>query len=83
MGRASGVAVDSYNHVFVFHSSDRDWSDPFPDDASAGATIAMFDGATGDLIAEWGRNMFVMPHGLAVDSGDNVWLTDVGRHQVE
>ncbi len=82
LGRASGVAVDSHNHVFVFHSVDRDWSDPFPDDAIAGATIAMFDGVTGELIAEWGRNMFVMPHGLTVDSDDNVWLTDVGRHQV-
>jgi peptidylamidoglycolate lyase len=26
--------------------------------------------------------MFVMPHGLSVDSGDNIWLSDVGRHQV-
>jgi peptidylamidoglycolate lyase len=26
--------------------------------------------------------MFIMPHGLTVDRNDNVWLTDVGRHQV-
>ena len=26
--------------------------------------------------------MFVMPHGLTVDQDDNVWLTDVGLHQV-
>jgi peptidylamidoglycolate lyase len=82
LGRASGVSVDSHNHVFVFHSYDRDWSEPLPDDAIAGTTIAVFDGATGDLIAEWGKDMFVMPHGLTVDSNDNVWLTDVGRHQV-
>jgi peptidylamidoglycolate lyase len=82
LGRASGVAVDSHNHVFVFHSVDRDWSDPFPNDPIEGATIAVFDGATGELIAEWGEGMFVMPHGLTVDSEDNIWLTDVGRHQV-
>jgi peptidylamidoglycolate lyase len=82
LGRASGVAVDSHNHVFVFHSADRDWSDPFPDDPIEGITIAVFDGATGELIAEWGEGMFVMPHGLTVDAEDNIWLTDVGRHQV-
>ena len=82
LGRASGVAVDSHNHVFVFHSVDRDWSDPFPDGPIEGATIAVFDGATGELMTEWGAGMFVMPHGLTVDSEDNIWLTDVGRHQV-
>jgi peptidylamidoglycolate lyase len=82
LGRASGVAVDSHNHVFVFHSVDRDWTDPFPDAPIEGTTVAVFDGVTGELIAEWGDGVFVMPHGLTVDSEDNVWLTDVGRHQV-
>lgn len=82
LGRAAGVAVDSHNHVFVFHSVDRDWTDTLPDDPIEGATIAVFDGATGKLVAEWGNDMFVMPHGLTVDSEDNVWVTDVGRHQV-
>ena len=82
LGRASGVAVDSHDHVFVFHSVDRDWSEPFPDDPIKGATIAVFDGTTGELVSEWGNGMFVMPHGLAVDSNDDIWLTDVGLHQV-
>ena len=82
LGRAAGVAVDSHNHVFVFHSVDRDWTDTLPDDPIKGATIAVFDGHTGQLVAEWGNDMFVMPHGLTVDREDNVWLTDVGRHQV-
>jgi peptidylamidoglycolate lyase len=82
LGRASGVAVDSHNHVVVFHSVDRNWTDSLPDEPISGATVAMFDGATGELITEWGEGMFVMPHGLTVDSADNVWLTDVGRHQV-
>ena len=46
------------------------------------ATLIVFDGETGEMIAEWGRNMFVMPHGLSIDKADNVWVTDVGRHQV-
>ena len=29
----------------------------------------------------WGKNQFFMPHGITVD-GDNIWLTDVGTHQI-
>ena len=25
---------------------------------------------------------YYMPHGLTIDADDNMWLTDVGRHQV-
>lgn len=82
LGQATGVAVDSHNHVFVFHRAGREWSDPFPEDAIKPPTIAVFDGGSGKLMAEWGRNLFVMPHGLSVDNEDNVWVTDVGRHQV-
>ena len=82
LGRASGVAVDSSNRVFVFHSVNRDWVEPFPDEAIAGAAIVVLDGATGEFLGEWGERFFVMPHGLTVDSDDNVWVTDVARHQV-
>jgi peptidylamidoglycolate lyase len=82
LGQATGVAVDSHNHVFVFHRAGREWSDPFPEDGIKAPTIAVFDGGSGKLMAEWGRNLFVMPHGLSVDNEDNVWVTDVGRHQV-
>lgn len=27
--------------------------------------------------------MFYLPHGLTVDHEDNVWVTDVGAHQVQ
>jgi hypothetical protein len=30
----------------------------------------------------WGANLFIMPHGLTVDKDNNVWVTDVGLHQV-
>jgi peptidylamidoglycolate lyase len=42
----------------------------------------MFDGATGKLLSTWGENRFIMPHGLTVDHEGNLWLTDVGLHQV-
>jgi DNA-binding beta-propeller fold protein YncE len=67
-GQVSGVGADSHNHVFVFHRGDH--------------PIMCFEGATGKLVASWGDGMFRTPHGLAVDVKDNVWVTDVGHHQV-
>ncbi len=82
LGQATGVGIDSHNHVFVFHRAGRMWSEPFPDEFTAPATVAIFDAATGAHVGEWGSNRFVMPHGLSIDAADNVWLTDVGSHQL-
>ncbi len=82
LGQGVGVGVDSRGRVFVFHRAGREWSDPFPDHPIAAPTIAVFDGATGDLLAHWGGGQFVMPHGLFVDGDDQVWVTDVALHQV-
>jgi len=82
LGQATGVGVDSHNHVFVFHRAGREWTDPFPEGPIQTATVIVFDGTTGAPVAEWGQNHFVMPHGLSIDGGDNVWVTDVGQHQV-
>jgi len=82
LGAATGVAVDSHNHVYVFHGAGREWSDPFPEETIKAPPIVVFDGDTGRLISEWGEDFFVMPHGLSVDREDNVWVTDVARHQI-
>ena len=67
-GQVSGVAVDSHNHVFVFHRGDR--------------PIICFEGGTGKMLHYWGDGMFTNAHGLSVDSHDNVWVTDTRGHQV-
>ena len=82
LGQVTGVAVDSRNHVFVFHRSDRTWIQPFPKEKIKGHTIAMFNGETGELIKTFGEDKFIMPHGLSVDPQDNVWVTDVGSQQI-
>ena len=82
LGLCAGVGVDSHHHVFVFHRRERKWSNPFPTEPIAGTTVTVFDGTTGRLISSWGAGTFIMPHGLTIDHEDNVWLTDVGLHQV-
>lgn len=82
LGLCAGVGVDSHNRVFVFHRRERKWVTPFPKEPIAGTTVSVFDGATGRLFNSWGARRFIMPHGLTIDHEDNVWLTDVGLHQV-
>lgn len=82
LGLCAGVGVDAQNRVFVFHRSGRVWSKPFPKEAITAPTVSVFDGATGRLLSTWGANHFIMPHGLTVDHAGNLWLTDVGLHQV-
>ncbi|MBI5774255.1 MAG: 6-bladed beta-propeller [Verrucomicrobia bacterium] len=82
LGQCVGVGADSRNNVFVFHRSGREWSTPFPREPIAAPTVSVIEGLSGKLLAAWGAGEFVMPHGLTLDHENNVWLTDVGRHQV-
>ena len=81
LGQVSGVAVDSHNHVFVFHRAENSWAAD-KTHVIPSATILCFDGASGKLLASWGQNRFLEPHGLRVDSHDNVWVTDRALQQV-
>ncbi|CAM4766120.1 unnamed protein product [Rotaria magnacalcarata] len=45
-------------------------------------TVLTVNTRTRQIIEQWGNNTFYMAHGLAVDSVENLWLTDVGMHQV-
>jgi peptidylamidoglycolate lyase len=87
LGQATGVDVDSHGNVFVFHRAGRTWAGPSaPDDPSLEpiepATVEVFDGRSGRHLRSWGANRFLLPHGLTIDGHDNLWLTDVGLHQV-
>ncbi len=84
LGSVAGCAVDSHDDVFVFHRNDRTWpdSDELSTTPIALPTVTLFDGRSGEVLAEWGENQFAMPHGLSVDANDNVWVTDVALQQV-
>lgn len=83
LGQVAGVGVNSAGQVYVFRRADRDWhGEPLGPEPIAAPTLLVFDGESGALLEEWGAGVFVMPHGLTVDAQDNLWLTDVGLHQV-
>jgi peptidylamidoglycolate lyase len=81
LGQVSGVAVDSHNHVFVFHRAENSWATD-KSHRIASPTILCFDGNSGKLLTSWGQSQFLEPHGLRVDGNDNVWVTDRALQQV-
>src|SRR6516164_3384500 len=81
LGQVSGVAVDSHNHVFVFHRAENSWATD-KTHPIASPTVLCFDGSSGRLLSSWGQNHFLEPHGLRVDSEDNVWVTDRALQQI-
>jgi len=62
-----GVAVDSREHVFVFHRGEH--------------PIIEFD-RDGKVVRSWGDRMFDRPHGIRVDAEGNFWLADDLAHIV-
>lgn len=82
LSQPTGIGIDSSGNIFVFHRTGRRWTEPFPDSLISMNTVLMLDKETGKILNSWGANYFIMPHGLTVDKDNNVWLTDVGLHQI-
>ena len=68
-GRVSAVATDSAGNLYAFQRGKT--ADP----------LIVFD-PKGKYLLSWGKGMFGTPHGLRIDSADNVWITDSSDHQV-
>jgi peptidylamidoglycolate lyase len=81
LGETAGVAVDVNGHVLVFHRPGRGF-DLKADTKLTEPTVIEIDPETGKLISSWGANQFLVPHGISVDSQNNIFLTDVSLQQV-
>jgi hypothetical protein len=67
--------------IWDYHSFDRQnrilYREPIHE-----PTVVVMDPKTGQVLSKWGQDKFYMPHGLTIDHERNIWLTDVGTHQV-
>ena len=82
IGNPTGLGIDSKNNLVIFHRSSRQWTNPLPKDKIKENVITYLNINSGEIVNSWGKNMFVMPHGLEIDNNDNIWVTDVAMHQV-
>jgi peptidylamidoglycolate lyase len=67
--------------VFIFHRPGRGF-EPSATELLAEPAVLEVDADTGKLIASWGANTFLVPHGITIDRANNIFLTDVGLQQV-
>src|SRR5579862_986609 len=67
VGEASGVALDSKGHIFLFQRTRP--------------MLSEYD-ETGNFVRSLGEGLFTHPHGLRIDPDDNIWTTDDGSHLV-
>lgn len=92
LGAVNAVTFDKDGNIVIFHRVDRIWGQNTFDiqnvyqERHLGPidknTVIAIDKKTGKSVYEWGKDMFYMPHGLTIDSEQNVWITDVALHQV-
>ena len=67
LGQCSAVDFDSEGRLYLFHRGKR--------------PILCFD-RNGQFLRSWGDGLIGKAHGLRVDAGDNIWVTDIGNHMV-
>jgi hypothetical protein len=67
VGEASGVALNSKGHIFLFQR--------------VAPMLSEYD-EHGVYLRSLGDGLFGHPHGLRIDDDDNLWTTDDGSHLV-
>lgn len=82
VGNPTGLGLDSYGNIWVFHRANRIWNETDTLDKIQDNTILALDKNTGQVLKSFWGNLFKMPHGLEIDGEDNIWVTDVALHQV-
>uniref|UniRef100_A0A0N4ZPJ5 peptidylamidoglycolate lyase n=1 Tax=Parastrongyloides trichosuri TaxID=131310 RepID=A0A0N4ZPJ5_PARTI len=91
MGHLTGLGVDETGRVIAFHRANRILTNTSFDKNNIfnqtlkeikHNTIYVIDPESGDVVESYGSNKFLMPHGLSTDKNNNVWVTDIGTHQV-
>jgi peptidylamidoglycolate lyase len=84
LGNPTGISIDTNGNIVVFQRAGREWPlfGSMPTEPIKDKTILIINKDNGKLIDSWGNNIFIMPHGLTVDSDNNIWATDVGLNQV-
>lgn len=92
LGQVSAVSTNPDDDPVVFHRGPVVWDGTSFDNTNRLVgrdgpaipvdTILTVDQFTGKVKSSLGSNLFYMPHGLTVDHEANIWVTDVGLHQV-
>jgi DNA-binding beta-propeller fold protein YncE len=79
IGRVLGVAVAPDGRIWVAHTANGEARNETP---ISGATLAVLDPATGEIIEELGAGLFRLPHAIAFDAEGLLWVTDADANRI-
>lgn len=95
VGQVTGIATLPSGDVAIVHRADRIWDENTfsanysladlsraQDNLIKNDTIMIIERDDGSAVTTLGANLFYLPHSVASDNQGNLWVTDVGRHQV-
>ncbi|WP_153795809.1 peptidyl-alpha-hydroxyglycine alpha-amidating lyase family protein [Foetidibacter luteolus] len=84
LGNPTGIGTDTHQNIVLLHRAGREWSlfGNMPAAPINSKTVLIINNSSGRVDDSWGEKLFIMPHGLTVDNENNIWITDVGLHQV-
>ena len=75
-GSTAGVDIGPDGHVWAYDRCGANGLDGGCEANPEVNPVLKFDRHTGEVLAEFGAGLFVLPHGLHVDPDGNVWVTD-------
>lgn len=78
-GEGSGVSTSPSGYVYYLHRGDGSYAN---EELITTPTITVFDPNTNEIVDEFGDNLFQSPHGIEVDSQNNIWVTDIMLNKV-
>ena len=75
-GSTAGIDIGPDGHVWVYDRCGANGLDGGCEANPDVDPILKYDRTTGEILANFGAGLFVLPHGLHVDDDGNVWVTD-------
>ena len=83
-GTTAGIDIDPFDgHIWAYErcASGNASGGSVDCETNPVAPIFKFDRNTGEILANFGADLFVTPHGIHVDSDGNVWVTDFAGNE--
>ncbi len=83
-GSTAGIDIDPIDgHIWAYERCGAGASSGGPVNCETNPVdpIFKFDRNTGELLANFGADIFVTPHGIHADSDGNVWVTDFAGNE--